>query len=74
MGICVSYVYNSENELFSTIQEGDMQHAMNILTEKPKLINATISSGHARLSPLHYAASHGQSEVIDEEIRLFISL
>jgi hypothetical protein len=68
MGLCMSYDRDSASELFSTIQEGDLQHAMAILSDKPKLINATISCSHTRFSLLHYAATHGQSEVIQTEV------
>lgn len=63
MGITVSCGHDVERELFSTIREGDLQHAMAILNNKPKLINGALSHNR-RLSPLHYAASHGQSEVL----------
>eukprot|EP00250_Pteridium_aquilinum_P014056 c21753_g1_i1 orf=1017-2435(-) len=52
-----------QRELFSAIREGDLQLAMTILKHHPKLIGGA-PSGSTRLSPLHYAASHGQSEVL----------
>lgn len=63
MGIAPSCMRNMQRELFSAIREGDLQHVLAILSDHPKLINDALSR-NTRLSPLHYAASHGQAEVL----------
>lgn len=63
MGIAYSCTHDVQRELFSTIREGDLQQAMAILNKDPKLINDALSR-KTRLSALHYAASHGQAEVL----------
>lgn len=62
MGIAPSCMRNVQRELFSAIREGDLQHVLAILSDHPKLIDDALSR-NTRLSPLHYAASHGQAEV-----------
>eukprot|EP00250_Pteridium_aquilinum_P009840 c18972_g1_i1 orf=1132-2403(+) len=62
MGIVASCRKEAERDLFLAIGEGDLQRVKLLLNRKPRLVNGSFF--HSALSPLHYAASHGQSEVL----------
>lgn len=62
MGIVTSCRRDVQGELFAAVGEGDLQHVRLLLEHKPKLINVKLPRSVS--SPLHYAASHGQPDVL----------
>ncbi|KAH7439183.1 hypothetical protein KP509_04G048700 [Ceratopteris richardii] len=64
MGIACSCATDVERGLFSAIEEGDVQQVSTSINKKSKIINRGLPWTRSRVTPLHYAAIHGQAEVL----------
>ncbi|KAH9325177.1 hypothetical protein KI387_005355, partial [Taxus chinensis] len=62
MGQNLSCRVNSEQALFTAVQEGDLPMVKGLLDKEPSLI--TQSTVYHKLSPLHIAAAHGQITIV----------
>lgn len=61
MGQRVSCGSHQKDHLFVAVREGDLPYVEKVACEEPKLLHKP--RFHERLTPLHVAASHGQTEV-----------
>ncbi|KAI5066436.1 hypothetical protein GOP47_0019060 [Adiantum capillus-veneris] len=62
MGTAASCRKDAKRDLILAIGEGDLQQVKLLLNHKPELAKGGVF--HSALSPLHYAASHGQPDVL----------